>query len=183
MSLTKVDFFDLRYDHRQKAPVLFLKDMEKELYLPIWIGELEASSIELAVDNKIPPRPLTHDLMSSILGQLGVHISKVVIDRLESSTYFAKLFLDSDGRTIEVDCRPTDAIAMALRQNVKIFVSEDLMCNIKFVELSAEQSEDEEDGESVAQEIASEEAMELDSSPETFKQFLRQISPSDFRDN
>ncbi|MCB1220787.1 MAG: bifunctional nuclease family protein [Planctomycetales bacterium] len=182
MSLTKVDFFDLRYDHRQKAPVLFLKDMEKELYLPIWIGELEASSIELAVDNKVPPRPLTHDLMSTILGQLGVHVSRVVIDRLESSTYYAKLYLDSDGRTLEVDCRPTDAIALALRKNVKIYVSEDLMCNIKFVELAPEQAE-EEAADSTEQDIASEEQMELEASPETFKEFLRQISPSDFREN
>lgn len=182
MPLTKVDFFDLRYDHQQKAPVLFLKDLEKELYLPIWIGELEASSIELAVDNKVPPRPLTHDLMSAILSQLGVHVSKVVIDRLEASTYFAKLYLDSDGRTIEVDCRPTDAIALALRKNVKIYVSEDLMCNIKFVELSPEPLSDEA-GESPEALIASEEQMELDASPESFKDFLRQISPGDFREN
>jgi bifunctional DNase/RNase len=182
MPLTKVDFFDLRYDHRQKAPVLFLKDLEKELYLPIWIGELEASSIELAVDNKVPPRPLTHDLMSAILSQLGVHVSKVVIDRLESSTYFAKMYLDSDGRTIEVDCRPTDAIALALRKNVKIYVSEDLMCNIKFVELSPEPLADE-IGDSPEALIASEEQMELDASPESFKDFLRQITPGDFRDN
>lgn len=183
MSLTKVDFFDLRYDHRQKAPVLFLKDSEKELFLPIWIGELEASSIELAVDNKIPPRPLTHDLMSNVLGQLGVHISKVVIDRLESSTYFAKMYLDSDGRTIEVDCRPTDAIALALRQNVVIYVSDDLMHKIKFVELSSVEQLEDGEAESAEQEIANEEQMELDTSPETFKEFLRQISPSDFRDN
>ncbi|MCB1216354.1 bifunctional nuclease family protein [bacterium] len=182
MSLTKVDFFDLRYDHRQKAPVLFLKDMEKELYLPIWIGELEASSIELAVDNKIPPRPLTHDLMSTILGQLGVHVSRVVIDRLESSTYYAKLYLDSDGRTLEVDCRPTDAIALALRRNVKIYVSEELMCNIKFVELAPEAGEDVNSAEDEPQ-SGPEPQLDLDASPETFKEFLRQISPSDFREN
>ena len=179
MSLTKVDFFDLRYDHRQKAPVLFLKDKDKDQYLPIWIGDLEASSIEHAIVKKAPPRPLTHDLMASVLSQLGVHVSKVVIDKLESSTYYAKMYLDSDGRTIEVDCRPTDAIAIALRKDVKIFVNEDLLCSIKFVELNGEIDE----VEGSETEIGGEGTAEPESSTESFKEFLRSITPSDFRDN
>ena len=180
MSLTLVDFFDLRYDHRNKSPVIFLKDVRKEKYLPVWIGELEASSIELAAIRRNAPRPLTHDLFVSVLHQLGAHIDRVVIDRLESKTYFATLILEHDGRTMEVDSRPSDAIALALRENVRIFVDEDLMYGIKFVELSepgALEDDEDDDQEPEAEHPAGPE------DEEEFLDFLKRISPSDFKNS
>ena len=176
MSLTKVDFFDLRYDHRHKSPVLFLKDAEREKYLPVWIGELEASSIELAVIRKSAPRPLTHDLFASVLRELGVHLSKVVIDRLENGTYYATMHLVWEGGSVQVDCRPSDAIAMALRENTMIFVDDGLMYNIKFVELA----EGEEGLETEDEEEDEEPAEPADEG--NFQDFLKNISPSDFKD-
>jgi uncharacterized protein len=168
MPLAEVDFFDLRYDHRHKSPVLFLKDAQREKYLPVWIGELEANSIELAVVQRTVPRPLTHDLLLSVMHDLGGNLQRVVIDRLESRTYYATLVLEHDGRLLHVDCRPSDAIALALRERVAIFVDDELMYSIKFVEIS--EGEDEgDDGEPV----------DYDS----FKDFLEQISPSDFKDS
>lgn len=182
MPLALVDFFDLRYDHRHKSPVIFLKDANKDKYLPVWIGELEASSIELAVIHRAPPRPLTHDLFVDVLRQLGVHFDRVEIDRLESKTYYATLYLEYDGRTFPVDCRPSDAIALALRENVRIYVEEDLMYNIRFVELSEqaamdeEPGEDEDDGEPDIEEPGFEDEAR-------FQDFLRNISPSDFKNS
>jgi bifunctional DNase/RNase len=176
MALAKVDFFDLRYDHRHRSPVLFLKDAEQEKYLPVWIGELEASSIELAVIRKSAPRPLTHDLFANVLRELGVSVVKVVIDRLESRTYYATLHLRRDEEAHTVDCRPSDAVAIALRENAEIYVDDTLMYSIKFVELNeAELAEGEE-------QLVSEGTEDMEAAEESFQEFLRRISPSDFRD-
>jgi bifunctional DNase/RNase len=169
MPLAEVDFFDLRYDHRHKSPVLFLKDAQREKYLPVWIGELEANSIELAVVKRDVPRPLTHDLLLSVLHDLGGNLQRVVIDRLESRTYYATLVVEHDGRLVHVDCRPSDAIALALRERVAIFVDDELMYSIKFVEISEGDEEGDDDSE----------PMDYDS----FQDFLKQISPGDFKDS
>lgn len=175
MTLAKVGFYDLRYDHRHRSPVLFLKDAERDKFLPVWIGELEASSIELAVIRKSAPRPLTHDLFATVLREIGVNVRKVVIDRLESRTYFATIYLDQDGELHTVDCRPSDAVAIALRENCEIFVDDDLMYNIKFVELEDSEGAEGEDPEA---EMAVEAANE-----ESFQEFLKRITPSDFKEN
>ena len=172
MALALVDYFDLRYDHRNNSPVLFLKDADRDKYLPVWIGELEANSIESAVIGKPSQRPLTHDLLMTILHQMGGQVSRVVIDRLESRTYYAKLFIESAGRETDFDCRPSDAIAIALREGARIFVDEHLMYSIKFVELN--ESEGSEDDESDG-------LFEADET--SFQDFLRRISPSDFKEN
>jgi len=177
MALHKVDFLGLRYDHRHKSPVLFLKDVEREKYLPVWIGELEANSIELAVIRKAAPRPLTHDLVSIILGNLEARISKVVIDRLEDRTYYAELHLYHEGDVKVIDCRPSDAVAIALRENSEIFVDDELMYSIKFVEIE-EAGLDGDDVPPVVEAV--EERVETDD--EGFKDFLNRISPTDFKE-
>ena len=176
MALARVDFFDLRYDHQHRSPVLFLKDAQSEKYLPVWIGELEASSIELAALNKSAPRPLTHDLFANVLRELGVKITKVIIDRVESRTYFATMYLEWDGRTLKIDCRPSDAIALALRDHVMIYVDDELMYHIKFVELSETDAESGEEGAELELKPS-----EMDES--SFTDFLKRISPSDFKEN
>ena len=177
MALHKVDFLGLRYDHRHKSPVLFLKDIEREKYLPVWIGELEANSIELAVIRKAAPRPLTHDLVSIILGNLDARITKVVIDRLEDRTYYAALHLYHNGEVKIIDCRPSDAVAIALRENSEIYVDDELMYSIKFVEIE-EQALDTDDLPPVVEAV--EEQSEGDE--EGFKEFLNRISPTDFKE-
>ena len=173
MPFARVDYFDLRYDSHHKSPVLFLKDADEDRFLPVWIGELEASSIELAVIHKAAPRPLTHDLFAGVLRSLGARIVKVVIDRLESRTYYASLHLEHAGRELVVDCRPSDGVALALRENVAILVDDELMYNIKFVE--AEPGDADEDGAEVLHEGEGEE--------EGFQDFLRTIRPQDFQEN
>jgi bifunctional DNase/RNase len=100
---------------------------------------------------------------------------KVVIDRLVNRTYFASLVIESDGQLIEVDCRPSDAIALALREQASMFVDEELMYRIKFVELSEGEEDDGDDDEGITEALEQVDA-------QTFQQFLKGISPSDFKD-
>lgn len=177
MALHKVDFLGLRYDHRHRSPVLFLKDVEREKYLPVWIGELEANSIELAVIRKAAPRPLTHDLVSSLLSNVDASITKVVIDRLEDKTYYATLHLYHSGEIKVIDCRPSDAVAIALRENSEIFVDDELMYSIKFVEI--EEGELPEEGVEL---LADQESAQPEMDESNFKDFLNRISPTDFKE-
>lgn len=185
MSLALVDFFGLRYDHQHQSPVIFLKDAHKEKYLPVWIGALEAGSIELAHTRRTPPRPFTHDLFAAVLRELGAHVRKLIIDRLEDTTYYATMYLEQDGRVLEIDCRPSDGIALALREGAPIYVDEDLMYNIRFVELSEQEALDEmETGEPEGDDDEEDDtppAVLQDDS--AFQDFLRRITPSDFKNN
>jgi bifunctional DNase/RNase len=104
--------------------VVILKETERERYLPIWIGPWEASAIAMKLQGLTPERPLTHDLFAATLEELGARIDRVVISTLAEETYHARLYLDLDGRTIEVDSRPSDALALAVRSGVRIFAAE-----------------------------------------------------------
>jgi bifunctional DNase/RNase len=103
--------------------VVILKEAQRERFLPIWIGPWEASSIAMRLQGQSPERPLTHDLFASALEELGVTVVRVIISELESETYHARLVLDHAGRTIEVDARPSDAIALAVRTDSPIFAA------------------------------------------------------------
>lgn len=104
--------------------VVILKESDRERYLPIWIGPWEANAIAMRLQGLTPERPLTHDLFATTLDELGVHIRQVVIADLADETFHARLFLESNGRTFEIDSRPSDALALAVRAGVRIFASE-----------------------------------------------------------
>jgi bifunctional DNase/RNase len=104
--------------------VVILKETERERYLPIWIGPWEASAIAMKLQGLVPERPLTHDLFASTLDELGVRVDRVVISTLAEETFHARLFLEHEGRTIEVDSRPSDALAIAVRSGVRIFAAQ-----------------------------------------------------------
>jgi len=104
--------------------VVILKDTERERYLPIWIGPWEASAIAMKLQGLAPDRPLTHDLFASVLQELEVRVDRVIIATLAEETYHALLILEQGGRTVEVDARPSDALALAVRAGGRIFASE-----------------------------------------------------------
>jgi bifunctional DNase/RNase len=104
--------------------VVILKETERERYLPIWIGPWEANAIAMRLQGLTPERPLTHDLFASTLEELGVRITQVVIADLADETFHARIFLEVNGRTIEVDSRPSDALALAVRAGVRIYAAE-----------------------------------------------------------
>jgi bifunctional DNase/RNase len=104
--------------------VVILKDAERDRYLPIWIGAWEASAIAMRLQGLTAERPLTHDLFASTLEQLAVRIDRVVISELAEETYHARVYLDRDGVEVEIDARPSDALALAVRSEVPIFAAE-----------------------------------------------------------
>ncbi len=107
--------------------VVILKETERERYLPIWIGPWEASAIAMRLQGLTPERPLTHDLFAAALEELGVHVDRVVIAALAEETFHARLFLELAGRTVELDSRPSDALALAVRTGIKIFAAEEVL--------------------------------------------------------
>ena len=104
--------------------VVILKETERDRYLPIWIGPWEASAIAMKLQGLTPERPLTHDLFATTLDELGVRVDRVVISTLAEETFHARLFLERDGQTWEVDSRPSDALALAVRSGVRIYAAE-----------------------------------------------------------
>jgi len=104
--------------------VVMLKEKTAQRYLPIWIGHFEADAIAIPMQNVPVSRPLTHDLLGSVITSLGGKVTQVVINELADETFFAKLIIDDNGRHVEVDSRPSDAIALAIRAKVPIFVED-----------------------------------------------------------
>ncbi|MSQ23517.1 MAG: bifunctional nuclease family protein [Chloroflexi bacterium] len=104
--------------------VVMLKEKDSTRYLPIWIGHFEADAIAIPMQNVPVSRPLTHDLLQSAIDKLGAKLEHIVIHDLADETFFAKLVLNQDGKSVEVDARPSDAIALAIRAKVPIFVEE-----------------------------------------------------------
>jgi bifunctional DNase/RNase len=107
--------------------VVILKDSEGDRYLPIWIGPWEASAIAMRLQGVTAERPLTHDLFAAALAQLGVRVDHVVISELADETYHARIHLDRDGQDVEVDARPSDALALAVRVDVPIYAAEEVL--------------------------------------------------------
>ena len=107
--------------------VVILKDIEGDRYLPIWIGAWEASAIAMKLQGLDAERPITHDLFAATLEALGARIDRIVIGDLAEETYHAQLILEVDGRTIELDARPSDCVALAVRTQTRILVAEEVL--------------------------------------------------------
>jgi len=107
--------------------VVILKEKETNRYLPIWIGAAEADAIAVKLQGVSQPRPLTHDLLQSMVGALGARIQSIIVSDLKNDTFFAKILLAVDGNQMEIDSRPSDAIALAVRAQVPIFVDESVL--------------------------------------------------------
>src|SRR6266705_202720 len=104
--------------------VVILRDTTRERYLPIWIGPWEANAIAMRLQGVTPERPMTHDLFSQTLSELGVTVKQIVVSDLAEDTFRARLFLQLDGREVDMDARPSDAIALAVRTGVPIFATD-----------------------------------------------------------
>ena len=117
----------LGLDRATNTPVVILREEEGERTLPIWIGPSEANAIALELQGIRPERPLTHDLLKLLLGGLGAELRRVLISGLRENTYLAQLLIYRGSEVFEVDARPSDSIALALRMNAPIFSQEDLL--------------------------------------------------------
>ncbi len=138
-------------------PVVILKDVEGKRFLPILIGPFEATSIALALEGAPVPRPLSHDLMRSMLETLDARLEQIVIHDIRESTFFAKLVIRTNGELQEIDARPSDGIALALRMQAPIFVSDKIVLEEAVPDKESQQAD-----------------------VERFKKFIDELKPSDF---
>lgn len=137
----EVEVARVAVDPASRSPVVLLEDKAHTVALPIWIGPAEAHAIATQLEGVEPPRPLTHDLMKSVMERIGVSLQRVVIRELRDNTYFASLFLLWDGEEVEIDSRPSDAIALAVRFRQPIFVDRALLEGQAALDLRAARDE------------------------------------------
>ena len=153
-----MDVVGVRMEMPSNTPIVLLRESAGERYLPIWVGAVEATAIAYAQQGVVPPRPLTHDLMKDLLVALGASITEVRITDLQDGVFYAVIVFDSG---IEVQARPSDAIALALRAEVPIVGAESVL-------------------DEAGIEIPSDEEPVEEDQVEKFREFLDQVSPEDF---
>jgi uncharacterized protein len=125
--LFEVHVVGLIMDPVSKSPVMILKPLNDKKVIPIWIGMPEANSIALELESICSPRPMTHDLIKAIMYHLQGEVQKVIISDIIENTFYAELHIRHQEETAIIDCRPSDAVALALKQHAKIFVTEQVM--------------------------------------------------------
>ena len=165
--MIQVKVWSLAVDEKNQFPVVILQSLDGSKRLPIWIGPPEASAIAMEIAGKKFQRPLTHDLMVSMLTGLDVKVTRVEIVDLRENTFYAKVFLESGGEVVSVDARPSDSLALALKSKAKIFVAPKLFTD-ELERLVQAEPETEDGGLS-----EEDRAREL-------KKFLEQQDPRDF---
>ncbi len=151
--------YALQYDSVGRQPIVLLRTSDERLLLPIWIGPNEANAIMAKLRGSEPARPMTHDLLQSVVDAMGAAIVRVTVTELRDNTYYAVITLRVNGEEIEIDSRPSDAIALAVRVEAPIFAADDV------VEESAVEAETPEPDQEVVDE---------------FRRFLDDVRPDDF---
>jgi bifunctional DNase/RNase len=119
-------------------PIVVLREVEGERVLPIWVGVFEANAIALQVENVQTPRPMTHDLLTNVISDLGAQVERVVVSDLRENTFYALLHVTAPAGPVTIDARPSDAIALALRTGSRIFVEEEVITSARSVETAHE---------------------------------------------
>lgn len=148
--LVEMQIESVRVHMLSNRHVVILKDAEGDRYLPIWIGAWEASAIAMRLQGLSAERPLTHDLFAAALDRLGVRVERVVISELSEETYHARIHLERDGVQVEVDARPSDALALAVRAEVQIFAAEDVLAQAGLAADPDEEAAEDDDREDEA---------------------------------
>ena len=160
ITLQQMQIYGVSFDMVGKQPIVLLKTVDGNRFLPIWIGHPEAAAILMKLQGASTPRPMTHDLLSDMLDQLDAKCERVAVTELRDNTFYASITISVNGSELEVDSRPSDAIALAVRTSAPIFAADDVID-----ESSIEFEHEVEDTEEVV---------------EKFKDFLDQVTPEDF---
>jgi bifunctional DNase/RNase len=160
--MIRVKVKSLVMDEKTKSPVVLLQEASGNRIMPIWIGPLEAGAIAMGIAGRRFPRPLTHDLMASLLSGLKATVVKIVISDLKDNTFFADIFVERHGEVFRIDARPSDSIALAIRVKAPIFVAEKLF-----------------DGQRIAGSEELKKKSEEDKAEE-LRRFLEDLHPEDF---
>jgi hypothetical protein len=159
--LHEMEISGLTIDPASNSPIVILKSLDGEHALPIWIGILEATAIATELENVRFARPMTHDLFKNFMDMLKIKISKIEVCDLKDNTFFAQIYFSFDGQSYNIDARPSDAMALALRSGCPIFVDDEVLQRSKQL-----------DGEPEAWD-KSEKGLE-------WKEYLEKLSPEDF---
>jgi bifunctional DNase/RNase len=161
--MQEMNIYGVSFDLIGKQPIVLLKTAEGNKFLPIWIGHNEATAILVKLQSQESPRPMTHDLLSEMVEQLGASISRITVTELRENTFYAQITVVQDGQEIEVDSRPSDAIALAIRTEAPIFAADEVIA----------ESAIEFEGEEVDEEQLEAEVMK-------FRSFLADVTPDQF---
>jgi len=175
MQLVEVEVMRLGLDRSNSSYVVILREKGGERLLPIWIGQPEAESIVIEMSNLRRERPLTHDLCRTLITGLGGTLHRIQITKVENRTYYAELQIRRDGSTINIDARPSDSIAIALRCSAPIFAQESLLTAMLFHDAEAD-ADAADDTESYSAGVEPSDEM----TPEQLKQYLENLRPEDF---
>lgn len=135
LDILEVAVKGLTFDPITNVPIVILKDVSSSRLLPIWIGVFEANAIALEMEKVETPRPMTHDLLMNSFEAMKGKMERVVVDNLRENTFYATIYFTFDGETMQLDSRPSDAIALALRAEVPIFVTQDVMSRAQSFDL------------------------------------------------
>ena len=154
--MVKMEIKGLLMDPVSNMPVVVLRDAANGVFLPIWVGIFEANAIAIQMEKIATPRPMTHDLLKNLLGELDATVERIVINDLRDNTFFARIHLLRGETRWDVDSRPSDAIALALRVNAEIFVEEDVLEKSKTLRPDGDESD-----------------------PERLKKWLEEVNPED----
>jgi uncharacterized protein len=167
--MQEMTVYGVSFDLVGKQPIVLLRTAEGRTFLPIWIGHPEAAAILMRLNGQEPPRPLTHDLALSIIESLDAEVERVTVTELKDSTFFARITLVRNGSEIEIDSRTSDAIAIALRADAKIYAEDDV------IDESGVQFEGDEPDLNYAHRVSLESV-----DVEEFRQFLDTVTPDEF---
>jgi bifunctional DNase/RNase len=173
MQLTEVEVMRLGLDRSNNSYVVILKEMNGERLLPIWIGQSEAESIVIEMSKLRRDRPLTHDLCKTLITGLGGTLKRVHITKVENRTYYAELQIHRGDEIINVDARPSDSIAIALRFSAPMFAQDSLLTSLVFEDAT-------EEGETYSTPGANPEPAPDEMSAEQLKRYLENLRPEDF---
>jgi uncharacterized protein len=161
--MQEMNIYGVSFDLVGKQPIVLLKTAEGNKFLPIWIGHPEAAAILMKLQSATTPRPMTHDLVTDMLEQLGAQVIRITVTELRENTFYAQITVQQDGSEVEIDSRPSDAIALAIRADAPIFAADEVI----------EESAIEFEGDEINQE-------DLEKEVSKFKQFLDHVSPDEF---
>ena len=169
--MREMTLYGVSFEPIGKQPIVLLKTADDDKFLPIWIGHPEAAAILMKLQGTTPPRPMTHDLLTEVISELQGEIVRVTVTELKENTFYARITIVHDGREVEVDSRPSDAIALAVRCDARIFAADDVIeeSGIEF------QTEDEEQAAGI---VTASSLADLD--PAEFRKFLETVTPEQF---
>ncbi len=156
--MIEMNLAGVRIELPTNQPIVLLREAEGERYLPIWIGQSEAAAIALALQGVVTPRPMTHDLLKNILEEMSVTVNSIAITEIRDGTFYAVINMQRNGTAYEISSRPSDALALAVRLQCKIFANEEVLTEASILIPAGDEEEE----------------------VEKFREFLESVNPEDF---